>query len=494
MAEQTKVEYQAQVSVDFPNNTNELITALIQRTDRNNLSDSVLFKSDDSTVSGNYTFNNPVVAATVPSIGDHLVNKTYADSLLAANDAMTFKGEIDCSSNPDYPGASAGDTYKCSVAGKIGGASGITVTAGDTFYCISDNTLTGDHAAVGSNWSVVQTNIDFTSMPASIFTTSITGSYLTANELLITDGSKGVVSAPVATYPSLTELTYLKGVTSNIQTQLDGNVVKVGTPVDNQVAVWTGDGTQEGNNNLSWNGSALTIGDGTAGANVILDGSTIGSINTGKTDSAVSVSGGNGTGNGANMVVYGSTHATLANVTKFKIGSTDQLIVDASGNRDYQGNALSGITDITGQAGLLTIGSSTGVDLQYNGITELSVESGMVEVQNDLGVLGDIELTGAINNVKGSNSIDATNPAFVQMIASADIGNSESYLCTVFSANTNIYQIAMVMTNTSGAISVVELANSGSSILTFVDNSGDLAIQKTTTATSIAKYSVVKLK
>jgi len=47
------------------------------------------------------------------------------------------------------------------------------------------------------------------------------GSYLTASELLITDGSKNIVSAPVATYPSLTELSYVKGVTSAIQTQIN---------------------------------------------------------------------------------------------------------------------------------------------------------------------------------------------------------------------------------------------------------------------------------
>ena len=38
-----------------------------------------------------------------------------------------------------------------------------------------------------------------------------------------------------------------------------GDVNKVGTPVDNQVGVWTGDGTIEGNNNLTWNGLTLEI-------------------------------------------------------------------------------------------------------------------------------------------------------------------------------------------------------------------------------------------
>lgn len=44
---------------------------------------------------------------------------------------------------------------------------------------------------------------------------------LTASEIVISDGSGFISSAAVATYPSLTELTYVKGVTSAIQTQLD---------------------------------------------------------------------------------------------------------------------------------------------------------------------------------------------------------------------------------------------------------------------------------
>ena len=38
-----------------------------------------------------------------------------------------------------------------------------------------------------------------------------------------------------------------------------GDVTKVGTPVDNQIGVWTGDGTIEGDPNLIWDGSVLTV-------------------------------------------------------------------------------------------------------------------------------------------------------------------------------------------------------------------------------------------
>lgn len=38
-----------------------------------------------------------------------------------------------------------------------------------------------------------------------------------------------------------------------------GDVTKVGTPVDNQVGVWTGDGTIEGDSNFTWDGSDLDV-------------------------------------------------------------------------------------------------------------------------------------------------------------------------------------------------------------------------------------------
>ncbi|RWE77331.1 MAG: DUF2793 domain-containing protein [Mesorhizobium sp.] len=86
--------------------------------------------------------------------------KTYADGLIAASDAMVFKGVIDCSANPNYPAADRGHQYRASVAGKIGGASGINVEVGDMMLCLTDGTASGNQATVGSAWSVIQTNLD----------------------------------------------------------------------------------------------------------------------------------------------------------------------------------------------------------------------------------------------------------------------------------------------------------------------------------------------
>ncbi|MGK3946242.1 hypothetical protein ABK046_48810, partial [Streptomyces caeruleatus] len=56
---------------------------------------------------------------------------------------------------------------------------------------------------------------------ARMATTGFNLPYLTPSQLIATDASDNLVSLSTATYPSLTELTYLKGVTSGIQAQIN---------------------------------------------------------------------------------------------------------------------------------------------------------------------------------------------------------------------------------------------------------------------------------
>lgn len=86
--------------------------------------------------------------------------KAYADALIGANNAMVYKGVIDASTNPNYPAANAGDTYRISVAGKIGGAAGPNVEVGDLIVALTDGTAAGTQAAVGANWNITQANVD----------------------------------------------------------------------------------------------------------------------------------------------------------------------------------------------------------------------------------------------------------------------------------------------------------------------------------------------
>lgn len=79
---------------------------------------------------------------------------------IAAQDILVFKGFRDCSANPNYPAADAGHVYRVSVAGKIGGASGVNVEMNDMLTCLVDGTAAGTQAAVGANWQISQVNID----------------------------------------------------------------------------------------------------------------------------------------------------------------------------------------------------------------------------------------------------------------------------------------------------------------------------------------------
>lgn len=92
--------------------------------------------------------NNWVVERVIGFAKGHVYTVTLA---IGYDFLYTGKGSIDCSTNPDYPAALTGDTYTVSVAGKIGGVSGLVVAEGDTLRCVSD-TLGGDFATVGDEW------------------------------------------------------------------------------------------------------------------------------------------------------------------------------------------------------------------------------------------------------------------------------------------------------------------------------------------------------
>lgn len=100
--------------------------------------------------------NDPTLAsdstANAPSV--HAVRGYVAT---AVTGLLDYKGTIDCSANPNYPAASKGDTYKVSVAGKVGGASGVSVDAGDWVVANTDN-AGGTQASVGSNWDTLEHN------------------------------------------------------------------------------------------------------------------------------------------------------------------------------------------------------------------------------------------------------------------------------------------------------------------------------------------------
>ncbi len=123
--------------------------------------DNSVQKSGNETIAGVKTFTSfPVTPSLAPTTDYQTANKKYVDDIIKASDAMVYKGATDCSTNPNYPAGNAGDTYKVSVAGKIGGSSGLSVEVGDMYICTTDGSAAGTQATVGANWNVLQVNLD----------------------------------------------------------------------------------------------------------------------------------------------------------------------------------------------------------------------------------------------------------------------------------------------------------------------------------------------
>ena len=136
---------------------------------------------------------------------------------VAAGDATQVLTSNGAGAAPTFQDASGGVSQLSDLSDV-----GVT-TATDKNALMADGDSWESRALVEADISDLGTYAPTT---APTFATSITGSYLTASEMLITDGDKKIVSAAVATYPSLTELAYVKGVTSGIQTQIGNKAAK----------------------------------------------------------------------------------------------------------------------------------------------------------------------------------------------------------------------------------------------------------------------------
>jgi len=118
-----------------------------------------------------------------------------------------------------------------------------------------------------------------------------------------------------------------------------GNVTKVGTPVDNQISVWTGDGTIEGSSNFTFDGTTLSTPQlvvSNSGINVtgnlVYNGSSSGSI----TVAAPAVAGSNtitwpaSSGTVALTSQIVSTFAGLSDTTVSSPSSAQMLVYDSN--------------------------------------------------------------------------------------------------------------------------------------------------------------------
>lgn len=172
------------------------------------------------------------------------------------------------------------------------------------------------------------TDLTFDTTTNTLSTGILNSTSLTASEIVITDGSKNLVSAAVATYPSLTELTYVKGVTSAIQTQLNAKQAS-----DTQLTSLAA---------LSYAGNALKVVRVNAGETdfelASVSGLSWGSSISGTTADGVTLTLSNSSDDGASALklIAGNTQANqpvLANLQLGTSGNTQGLIIQGTGSQ-----------------------------------------------------------------------------------------------------------------------------------------------------------------
>lgn len=96
--------------------------------------------------------DNTLAANSNLKVASQAAIKAYIANKLIG--MLDLRGATDCSANPNYPAATKGDYYIVTVAGKIGGAAGTAVLAGDAYFATADN-AGGTQAAVGASWDTL---------------------------------------------------------------------------------------------------------------------------------------------------------------------------------------------------------------------------------------------------------------------------------------------------------------------------------------------------
>lgn len=182
---------------------------------------------------------------------------------IATNDAMIYKGIWATAAT--YPAADRGWTFKLSFsADNFGGAGGPKVEAGDTIICTENGTAAGTHAAVGSKWSVIQTNIESSTVGLQLMT--LVNAAPAGAQFIKVDGS--TVSYRTA---------------ADVKTDIGLSVVE-----NTKLSTWAGSSSITTLGTIgtgTWNASTIAVNKGGTGTtslttNAVLIGNNTSAINT----------------------------------------------------------------------------------------------------------------------------------------------------------------------------------------------------------------------
>jgi len=325
--------------------------------------------------------------------------KTYVDNAIVSgisiNDAMIFKGTIDCSANPNYPAADRGWVYKISVAGRIGGASGPVVEVNDTIICGTDSTAAGTHASVGSNWNILQTNI----VDSSILVTGPASA--TSGNFAMFDGTTGkIVKDSSLNSSSFATASHTHGNISNVgaigsNANLPIITTTAGTLTTGSFGTTANTFCQGNDSRIGLTTNTLTVNNGGAGtaSSFTFNGNTAQTISY-NSIGAPSISGTNATGTWGISINGNAATVTSGVYTSRTLTAGSGLVGggDLSSDKTFdigQGDGISVTADTiavdstvvrtTGNqtlGGTLTVNGST---LTVNGVTLDATELGRID-------------------------------------------------------------------------------------------------------------------
>lgn len=444
MSKLNKASFLAKKDQIFADNVTENITPEDFRVILEDIGDSLAFIDDQVTIEEVWT-HTEIVKGIEPIADEDLATKKYVD---------------------DNAGIASGDVVGpgSSIDNQIVVFDGLTgkIIKGGTGVVLSQS---GDLSGLG--------NLSFSSATKQIAGIQV-GNLLDSAATQNVTGAWTFDDISVPTPTASTDAATKQYVDDNVG---GGDVLISGTPVNNQLAIWTSANTIEGDPNLTWSGSVFSIG-GTFSANIItvdnlmLDGNTISStsgnlnfspvsatnalslaattgnatfsgdvINSGDILSATStsslvLSGDTVKTTGANIRLFGASSGS-ANQLQLRQGSTVILNFEDGGNAIFVEDVKirGGATDATTGAGALSIKDSSdapfisfhndagvrGGFLQYNNSTP------EMRLQSNTG--GEINLAVGNNVALGidssSNAVFSNNVTATDFILSSDIRHKE---------------------------------------------------------------------
>ena len=206
---------------------------------------------------------------------------------------------------------------------------------------------------------------------------------LTASQILSTDASKNLTSLAVATYPSLTELTYVKGVTSAIQTQINakgaGTVTSVGftggiisVATGTTTPAFTVAGTSGGipyfSSGTTWATSTLL-----AASSIMLGGGAGAAPTTTTTGTGVVAALGVAVGSAGAFITFNGAAGTPSSITLTNAGGTAASLT--AGTATTANGVAAGVV-----AGKMIYDQFTATAAQTTFTTSVTYISGKIEV------------------------------------------------------------------------------------------------------------------